>query len=66
MQRLSTARHGTFGSYLCDALYEGSANAVACLPAPRAYDACWIFSFFFLGGFHFFFVKNNLSKPARR
>jgi hypothetical protein len=32
MQRLSTALHGTLGSYLRDALQKGSADAVACLP----------------------------------
>jgi hypothetical protein len=36
MQRLSAALHGTLGSYLSDALQEGSADAVACLPVPRA------------------------------
>jgi hypothetical protein len=36
MQRLSAALHGTLGSYLRDALHEGSADAVACLPVPRA------------------------------
>jgi hypothetical protein len=36
MQRLSAALHGTMGSYLRDALQEGSADAVACLPVPRA------------------------------
>jgi hypothetical protein len=36
MQRLSTALHDTLGSYLRDALQEGSADAVACLPVPRA------------------------------
>jgi hypothetical protein len=36
MQRLSAALHGTLGSYLRDAFQEGSADAVACLPAPRA------------------------------
>jgi hypothetical protein len=36
MQRLSATLHGTLGSYLRDALQEGSADAVACLPAPRA------------------------------
>jgi hypothetical protein len=30
------ARHGTLGSYLRDALQEGSADAVVCLPVPRA------------------------------
>jgi hypothetical protein len=42
MERLSAARHGTLGSRLRDALHEGSADAVACLPVPRA----WIFSSF--------------------
>jgi hypothetical protein len=36
MQRLSTALHGTLGSYLCDALQKGSANVVTCLHVPRA------------------------------
>jgi hypothetical protein len=36
MQRLSAAFHGTLGSYLRDAFQEGSADAVACLPVPRA------------------------------
>jgi hypothetical protein len=36
MQRLSAALHGTLGSYLRDALQEGSVDVVACLPAPRA------------------------------
>jgi hypothetical protein len=36
MQRLSAALHGTLGSYLHDALQEGSADAVACLLVPRA------------------------------
>jgi hypothetical protein len=35
-QRLSVALHGTLGSYLRDALHEGIADAVACLPVPRA------------------------------
>jgi hypothetical protein len=36
MQRLSTAHHGTLGSYLRDAFQEGGADDVACLPVPRA------------------------------
>jgi hypothetical protein len=36
MQRLSIALHGTLGSYLRDALHEGSADAVACRHIPRA------------------------------
>jgi hypothetical protein len=36
MQCHSVARHATLGSYLRDALQEGSANAAACLPVPRA------------------------------
>jgi hypothetical protein len=35
MQRLCVALHGTLGSYLHDALHEGSADGVACLPVPR-------------------------------
>jgi hypothetical protein len=36
MQRLYGALHGNLGSYLRDALQEGSADAVACLPVPPA------------------------------
>jgi hypothetical protein len=36
MHRLSTALHGTLGANLRDAFQEGSADAVACLPVPRA------------------------------
>jgi hypothetical protein len=36
MQRLSAVLYGTLGSYLRDALQEGIADAVACLPVPRA------------------------------
>jgi hypothetical protein len=32
---LPGALHGTLGSYLRDALQEGSDDAVACLPVPR-------------------------------
>jgi hypothetical protein len=37
MQRFSSTLRGTLGSYLRDALQEGSADAVACLPVPRAH-----------------------------
>jgi hypothetical protein len=36
MQRPFAALNGTLGSYLRDAFQEGSADAVACLPVPRA------------------------------
>jgi NAD-specific glutamate dehydrogenase len=36
MQRLLDALHGTLGSYLRNALQEGSVDAVACLLVPRA------------------------------
>jgi hypothetical protein len=36
MQRLSVILHCTLGFYLRDVLQEGSADAVACLPASRA------------------------------
>jgi hypothetical protein len=36
MQRRSATLHGTLGSYLRDAFQEGSADAVAYLPIPRA------------------------------
>jgi hypothetical protein len=36
MQRLAALVHGTLSSYLRDVLQEGSADAVACLPIPRA------------------------------
>jgi hypothetical protein len=35
-RRFSAALHGTLGSYLRDALQEGSGDAAACLPVPRA------------------------------
>jgi hypothetical protein len=35
MRRLSVVLHGTLGSCLRDALQEGGAVAVACLPTPR-------------------------------
>jgi hypothetical protein len=34
MQRLFVVLHGTLGSYLRDAMQEGGAASVACLPAP--------------------------------
>jgi hypothetical protein len=34
IQRLYAVLHGTLGSYLRDALREGGAAAVTCLPAP--------------------------------
>jgi hypothetical protein len=53
-QRLFAALSGTSGSYLRDALQEGSVDDVACLLAPRAK----FFSPFFLslGGLHCFFL----------
>jgi hypothetical protein len=36
MQSLSTDLRGTLGSYLRDALHEGNAHVVACIPFPRA------------------------------
>ena len=36
MQRLSATLHDTMGSYLRDALHEGSADDVACPHVPRA------------------------------
>jgi hypothetical protein len=36
MQRLSVILYSTLASYLRDALHDGGANVVACLPAPRA------------------------------
>jgi hypothetical protein len=36
VQSLSVALHGTLGSYVRDALHEGSVDAVACLLVPRA------------------------------
>jgi hypothetical protein len=36
MQRLSATLHGTLGSYLRDALQEGSPDVAACLRVPRA------------------------------
>jgi hypothetical protein len=36
VQRLSVALHGTLGSHFRDVVQEGSVDAVACLPVPRA------------------------------
>jgi hypothetical protein len=36
MQHIFVVLHGTLGSYLRDALHEGSVDAVACLLVPRA------------------------------
>jgi hypothetical protein len=36
IQCLFAVLHATLGSYLGDALQEGNANVVACLPVPRA------------------------------
>jgi hypothetical protein len=47
MQRLYDALHGAFGSYLRDALQEGSADAVACLLFGLSFFPLF---FFFLGG----------------
>jgi hypothetical protein len=52
LQRLSTALHGTLGSYLPYALQEGSADAVACPPLPRA-SACGVFSALLLFAWRF-------------
>jgi hypothetical protein len=60
MQRLSAALHGTFGSYLRDALQEGGADDVACVHVPRAQA----FSSFLLFAWRlmlFFLLRNFLS-----
>jgi hypothetical protein len=56
LQRPFDALHGTLGPYLPDALHEGSADGVACLPIPRgkAHGAFPSFSFYLIGGFHCF------------
>jgi NAD-specific glutamate dehydrogenase len=38
-QRLSTVLHGRLGSYLRDALHEGSVDVVACLPRAQVFGA---------------------------
>jgi nicotinamidase-related amidase len=62
MKRFSPALHGTFGSYLRDALHEGSADAVACLPVPRAQ----VFSSFLLFAWWlmllFLIITSHLSR----
>jgi hypothetical protein len=57
MQRVSAALHGISGSYLRDALQEGSADAVACLPVIL-FLGLRLFSLFFflLGGLCCFFL----------
>jgi hypothetical protein len=54
MQRLSAFLHGTLGSYLRDALHEGNADVVACLPIPRA-SACGVFASLLLAPFRLVF-----------
>jgi hypothetical protein len=52
MQRISyVVLHGTLGSFHRDALQEDSADAVACLPAPRA-SARGIFQSILPGALH--------------
>jgi hypothetical protein len=46
IQRLCVALHGTLGSYLRDALHEGSADAMACLHVPRVM-VCGVFFLLF-------------------
>jgi hypothetical protein len=46
---------GTLGSFLGDALQEGSADAVAWLPVPRA-SVFFAPFFFLLGGLPFLFL----------
>jgi uncharacterized membrane protein len=46
--------HGSLGSYVRDAVQEGSADAVACLPVPRAQD--FSSSFISLGGLCCFYL----------
>jgi hypothetical protein len=62
LQGLTTNLHGTLGSYLGDALQEGSADVVAYLPVPRAL-ACGVFSssFFFAWWFSLLFLVRNLD-----
>jgi hypothetical protein len=55
MQRLSLALHVTSGSYLRDALLEGSRVAVACIPVPRGF----VFFFFLLGGLRWGFITRK-------
>jgi hypothetical protein len=38
MLRISASLHGNLGSYLCDALQEGSADAMACLLSLWAFS----------------------------
>jgi hypothetical protein len=71
MRRLYAALHGTLGSYLRDALQEGSVDAVACL----MFLGLRVFSLFFflLGGLCCFllslvifcFILNHFSTDAR-
>jgi hypothetical protein len=47
MHRLCVILHGTLGSYLRDALHEGGAAVVACIPTPRPWWAYVpLFSYF--------------------
>jgi hypothetical protein len=49
------------GSYLRDALQEGSANAVACLPVPLAQKVFPPSFFILLGGLRCFFLKEYFA-----
>jgi hypothetical protein len=71
MQRLSAALHGTLSSYLRDALQEGSADAVACLPVPRAWGfslfssfVWWLPLLFLVRNFYFFIWGAKKVKSA--
>jgi hypothetical protein len=44
--------YAAMGSYLRDALHDGSVDGVACLRVPRAYVFPLPLSFFLLGGLH--------------
>jgi hypothetical protein len=46
LQCLSVVAHSTLGFYRQDALQEGSVDALACLPAPRARAGFFLFLFF--------------------
>jgi CBS domain-containing protein len=48
MRRLSAPLHGTLGPYLRDALQEGSAHGVACLPVSWAEVFVLFYSFHLL------------------
>jgi hypothetical protein len=61
MQRNSTTDHDTLVSYLRDALHEGDANVVACLPILLAYVGVFMVLYMVSNGIFMVFYVELLS-----